>query len=150
MEKLVAWKFRWTRTQKAALRGVSESKWKHANSCIRASLHEAGKNPGDDATPLARLMGTHGGIKGWGPAMASALLAACDPTRFTIADSQAQKTLRALHLMAPATQETDKLFHELFWLPYLDACRHLATVAGLSLREVDQALWAANGRADLP
>jgi hypothetical protein len=36
------------------------------------------------------------------------------------------------------------------WLAYLNACRALAMVTGCSLRDVDRALYRANGRGMLP
>ena len=71
--------------------------------------------------------------------MSSVVLAACRPERFTVADSRALKTLRALGRM----QAGSPGFRQGDWLPYLNACRSLARLCGLSLREVDRALWVA-------
>lgn len=75
----------------------------------------------------------------FGPAMGSVILAACRPGRFTVADSRALKALRGLGRM-PAGPPG---FRRHDWLPYLDACRSLADLCTLSLREVDRALWIA-------
>jgi len=69
--------------------------------------------------------------------MSSMVLAACRPERFTVADSRALKTLRGLGLMPPGPPG----FRLGDWLPYLSACRMLAGQCGLSLRQVDRALW---------
>ncbi|MGO9382467.1 MAG: hypothetical protein ACLP4W_10340 [Mycobacterium sp.] len=36
------------------------------------------------------------------------------------------------------------------WLPYLTACRVLARQCGLTLRQVDRALWIGDGGQALP
>lgn len=78
-----------------------------------------------------------GGIYRFGPAMSSVILAACQPPRFTVADSRALKTLRRLVLMPPGPVR----FRLDDWLPYLTACRKLARTCGLTLRQVNRALW---------
>ena len=78
-----------------------------------------------------------GGIYRFGPAMISVILAACQPPRFTVADSRALKTLRRLVLMPPGPVR----FRLDDWLPYLTACRKLARTCGLTLRQVNRALW---------
>jgi hypothetical protein len=84
------------------------------------------------------------GIYRFGPAMSSVVLAACRPDRFTIADSKALATLRGLGRMPPGPPG----FRLDDWLPYLAACRMLARQCGLSLRQLDRALWV--GAADPP
>lgn len=66
-----------------------------------------------------------------------AVLAACRPGRFTIADSRALATLRGLGRMPPGSPG----FRLADWLPYLRACRILAGQCGQSLRQLDRALW---------
>src|SRR5262249_62148160 len=90
---------------------------------------------GDDAQAVAAVCG----IDRFGPAMGSVVLAACRPGRFTVAASRALKALRGLGRMPagpPGFRPGD-------WLPYLMACRGLAGRCGMSLREVDRALWVA-------
>ena len=65
------------------------------------------------------------------------MLAACRPDKFTVADSRALKTLRGLGLLPPGQPQ----FRLGDWLPHLDVCRMLVGQCGLSLRQVDQALW---------
>ncbi|HXZ70212.1 MAG TPA: hypothetical protein VEH31_04965 [Streptosporangiaceae bacterium] len=76
--------------------------------------------------------------------MGSVLLAACQPGKFTIADSRALKALRALGLM-PHGQPSFRLDD---WPRYLNVCRDLAVRCGTSLRDIDRALWIA--AADAP
>lgn len=78
--------------------------------------------------------------------MGSVVLAACRPGRFTVADSRALATLRRLGRMPPGPLG----FRRGDWLPYLDACRSLASLCGLSLREVDRALWVAADDPNVP
>jgi hypothetical protein len=104
-----------------------------AAAVIRTALASA-----DDYRALAAMAGGAGGIYHFGPAISSVILAACQPRRFTVADSRALKTLRTLGLMPPGP--AGFLLDD--WLPYLTACRMLARTCGLSLREVDRALGA--------
>jgi hypothetical protein len=56
----------------------------------------------DDHEALATMANSGGGIYRLGPAMSSVILAACRPDRFTVADSRALSTLRALGRTRPA------------------------------------------------
>ena len=136
--ELIGWKFGSMAHRRAlAMRGVAPEHWEGragAASLIRDALAES-----DDGNALATVCG----IYRFGPAMGSVILAACRPSRFTIADSRALKTLRTLGRM-PAGPPSFRLAD---WLPYLDACRGLAATCGMSLRDVDRALWVA---ADAP
>jgi hypothetical protein len=137
--ELIGWKFQGMAHRKAlALRGISPDRWDGHNglpgaaAVIRSALASS-----DDCQALAAMAGSVGGIYRFGPAMSSVILAACQPARFTVADSRALETLRGLELMpsGPAGFQLDD------WLPYLTACRTLAQTGGLSLRQVDRALW---------
>lgn len=136
--ELIGWKFGSMAHRRAlATRGVAPERWEGpagAASLIRDALAES-----NDGNALATVCG----IYRFGPAMGSVILAACRPGRFTIADSRALKTLRTLGRM-PAGPPGFRLAD---WLPYLDACRDLANMCGMSLRDVDRALWVA---ADAP
>jgi hypothetical protein len=143
--ELVGWKFQGMAHRKAlALRGISPERWENhddlpgAAAVIRRALASS-----DDYQALA-IMAGGGGIYRFGPAMSSVILAACQPTSFTVADSRALETLRRLRLMPPGPAS----FRLEDWLPYLAACRKLAQTCDLSLRQVDRALWA--GASDSP
>jgi hypothetical protein len=97
-----------------------------------------GLTTSDDHEALATMANSGGGIYRLGPAMSSVILAACRPDRFTVADSRALSTLRALGRTPPGPPG----FRINDWPPYLDACQILAPQGGLSLRQVDRALWA--------
>jgi len=132
--ELIGWKFQSMAHRKAlATRGVSLERWggkDGAAELIRRALAN-----GDDDQALATVCG----IYRFGPAMGSVVLAACRPGRFTVADSRALKALRGLGQMPagpPGFRQGD-------WRPYLMACRGLAGRCGMSLREVDRALWVA-------
>ena len=132
--ELIGWKFGSMAHRKAlAMRGISPQRWAGpdgAAELIRRALADS-----DDANALATVCR----IYRFGPAMGSAVLAACRPERFTVADSRALKALRGLGRMPAGPAD----FRQSDWPPYLDACRNLAALCGLSLREVDRALWVA-------
>jgi hypothetical protein len=115
-----------------AMRGISPERWDGAAVLIRAAL--AASDDQDALDTICR-------IYRFGPAMGSAVLAACRPERFTIADVRALKAVRGLGLMADGPPG----FRLADWVPYLDACRTLAQQCGLRLRDVDRALWVAGG-----
>jgi hypothetical protein len=135
--ELIGWKFGSMAHRRAlAMRGISPQRWAGpdgAAELIRRALAD-----GDDASALVTVCR----IYRFGPAMGSVVLAACRPERFTVADSRALKALRELGRMPTGPAD----FRQSDWLPYLGACRNLAALCALSLREVDRALWvAANG-----
>jgi hypothetical protein len=138
---LIEWKFGGQANRKEqALGGIaSPAAWGHARRCIKKAL--AASSP---TVALDHLLGERGGISGWGPAMASVVLAACRPGVYTIADQRALRTLKALDVFSPHSQDE---FVRLDWLPYLKVCGRLARLGDMSLRDVDQALWAAADRA---
>ena len=97
-------------------------------------------------------------IGGVGPALASTMLMAHDRERFTVIDVRAFKSIQALveagSLSGDGVDSGRLVQGARFtqagtWLAYLHACRALAATTGHSLREVDRALYAANGRAAL-
>ncbi len=71
------------------------------------------------------------GLNGVRTPVASAILTAIDPTRYTILDFRALESL--------GNKSKDRSVH--FYLVYLDACRMLASAHGVSLRDFDRALW---------
>jgi hypothetical protein len=138
---LVEWRFSEPLEEKErALRGVTgpfESG--HARRCIKKALATTGA-----LRALDCLLEESGGIPGWGPAMASAVLAACRPTIYAVADGRALSALRALGLTPP--REDDEFVRGDWW-PYLRTCRSLAASCDVSLRDVTQALRAAGSAA---
>ncbi len=132
--QLIGWKFQSMAHRKAlAMRGISPQRWAGPGGAAELIRHALADN--DDGNALATVCRIHR----FGPAMSSVVLAACRPERFTVADSRALKTLRALGRMQAGSPD----FRQGDWLPYLNACRSLAMLCGLSLREVDRALWVA-------
>jgi hypothetical protein len=113
--------------------GPSESG--HARRCIKKALEAP--NPTE---ALDHLLGDRGGIRGWGPPMASVILAACRPDTYVIADHRAQRSMGSLNLYSSRSE--DEFLPEDWW-PYLRICRKLAKQSDVSLREVVQALTAA-------
>jgi len=138
--QLIGWKFQSMAHRKAlAMRGISPQRWAGPGGAAELIRHALADD--DDGNALATVCR----IQRFGPAMSSVVLAACRPERFTVADSRALKTLRALGRMEPGPPG----FRQGDWLPYLNACRSLARLCGLSLREVDRALWVATNDLSL-
>lgn len=71
------------------------------------------------------------GLNGVGVPVASAILTALDPGRFTIIDFRALETLGV----------TKPNITINFYLLYLNECRKIAKENGVSLRTLDRALW---------
>jgi hypothetical protein len=98
-------------------------------------------------------------ILGFGPALASAMLMAYDRERFTVIDVRAFRSIVLVVRTGSLTGrdvdpdplvQSARFSHARTWLAYLSACRALATVTGCSLRNVDRALYQANGQDTLP
>lgn len=142
---IVEWRFanQSDRMAKAFAAVESPSTWGHARRCIKRALADP-----NASSALDHLIGERQGVPGWDPPVASALLAACRPKRYAVADERSLRSLKALGLYpAPTTSE----FLREDWWPYLTRCRQLARDTGLSLRSVEQALWAAADHApELP
>ncbi len=85
-------------------------------------------------------------IRGIGPAVASAILTVCYPNEFTVLDSRVWETLnqmsvKGLPMRYPCSIEE--------YLQYCQACQRLADQVGVSLRDLDRALWAKSWEDDL-
>jgi len=142
---LIQWRFADQADLRAqALHGIDgPAAWGHARRCIKKALAEA-----SSTGALDHLLGEHGGVPGWGPAMASVVLAACRPHTYTVADRRAVRSLVALGRFSP---HSGGEFVRADWYPYLSACREIAEICGVPLRTVDQALWAgADAAPELP
>ena len=107
----------------------------HAKRCITRALKETSAT-----RALDHLLGERGGAPGWGPTIASAVLAACSPDTYLVADERALWTLSALGLFTPASSDS---FVPADWWPYLGVCRGLASNSQMPLRAVGQALRVA-------
>jgi thermostable 8-oxoguanine DNA glycosylase len=85
-------------------------------------------------------------VKGIGIPIASAILSVCYPTRFTVLDYRAWKTLEQASVEGiPEHPPRDAQSY----LQYCEACRRFADRMGLSLRRLDHALWTRNWEDDL-
>lgn len=87
-----------------------------------------------DRASIALLMG----LRGVRAPMASAILTAIDPERFTVVDKLALKSLK---------QQRSDLTPS-FYVAYLKFCRATAQEQGLSLRDLDRALWQYSNRRE--
>lgn len=84
-------------------------------------------------------------IPGAGPAGASALLAAHNPSRYTVMDVRAIRSLAALKLWS---EQQGTRASCLMWPDYLATCRDIAQRTNRPLRSVDRALWSARGQIE--
>lgn len=82
-------------------------------------------------TPEALAVGVLTALNGIGIPMASAILTAINPARYTVFDYRALESLGVENWPESIR----------FYVAYLNACRKLASVHGKSLRNLDRALW---------
>ena len=82
----------------------------------------------DEAARIAALLA----LDGVGVPTASTLLYAAHPADYPILDVRALESLGV---------KSRSVYPVGFWLAYLEACRGLASRAGVSLRTLDKALW---------
>ena len=85
-------------------------------------------------------------IHGIGLPMASAILAICYPGEFTVLDYRAWNSLQELDVPELPAKPPHNVPT---YLQYCQMCRDLAEKLGLSLRDLDRALWARNWEKDL-
>lgn len=83
----------------------------------------------DEAARLAHLLS----LRGVGVPIASALLHCAFPSLYPILD------YRAVEALGEPKRRTS--YTAAFWLSYVERCRRLAADAGVSMRELDKALW---------
>ena len=133
--ELVDWKFQSMAHRRAlAMRGISPERWEGQGGVadlIRQALADTDR---DDEGALMTL--PHLSLR---PGHGKRDTRRVPPWQLHGRHSRALKALRGLGQMPtgpPGFQRHD-------WLPYLDACRSLADLCALSLREVDRALWIA-------
>lgn len=142
---LINWKWgNYPPGRSRSLRGV-DADWDHANGCIERALTQAGA---DDGAAVDALRGNSRGIPNWQTAMASVVLAACRPTLYTVVDSRALHTLMLLEGRSPSEMRKVKMFPRRRWPGYLSTCRELSAKLDVRLRDLDRALWAADGREE--
>lgn len=104
---------------------------------VRSALQEP-----DEAVALATLVE----LRGVKARMASAILAVFRPERYTIMDWRAWESLIAHGLLS----DQQGLNWQAAWPGYLAECRRIAETNQVTLRELDRALWAAQGAVGLP
>ena len=109
----------------------------HVVSTVRSALRAKG-----DAAALARVE-TLNGVKA---RTGSALLAIFRPERFTVMDWRARQTLEAFGYL----QDLHRASWTNVWPDYMSLCRDIASRTGVSLRDLDRALWSAQGSTHNP
>jgi hypothetical protein len=146
VEELIDWKWQGYRPQRSRAIQGADRNWDHASGRIARALAEA--NAG---TAIDTLRGPTGGIPNWQTAMASVVLAACRPERYTIADSRALRTMMLLEDEPSHAINNTRYFPRFRWESYLGICHELGRVLRVPLRDLDRAFWAAAGqRAPAP
>lgn len=80
------------------------------------------------------------GLNGVAVPVASALLHFAVPDRYPILD------YRALALLGDERRRTQ--YTVAFWLDYVERCQAIACAAGVSIRELDKALWRDSRESD--
>ena len=106
-------------------------------STVRSALRAK-----DDAAALARVE-TLNGVKA---RTGSALLAIFRPDRYTVMDWRARETLEAFGYL----EELRRASWTNVWPAYMSLCRDIASRTGVSLRDLDRALWSAQGSTHGP
>jgi len=131
---IVTWKSNRTKTK--IMSGLANSGWS-----VPSLMHEvnAATNPQAKVGALLRVWGI-------GLALASAILTVCYPEEYTVLDYRAWEVLcesgvEDLPRRYPLTVEE--------YLQYCRACQRLAADKGVSLRDLDRALWAKSWEDDL-
>lgn len=119
---------------------------------VKGGLAEAGKTPSElmlqvsQAPMPSEKLDTLTQVRWIGLHIASAILAVCYPEEFTVLDYRAWNTatrlsIAGLPLRHPQNRRT--------YLQYCRACRDFAQRLGISLRDLDRALWASDWESDL-
>jgi thermostable 8-oxoguanine DNA glycosylase len=131
---IVAWKSNRTKTK--IRKGLDD-----AGKTVQGLMKEVAQaaTPRDKVEVLLRVWGI-------GLAIASAILTVCNPDEFTVLDYRAWDVLEGASLQGlredyPVTPDE--------YLNYCRVCRQLAEQVGMSLRDLDRALWAKSWRDDL-
>lgn len=104
---------------------------------VRSALEEP-----DEAVALATLVE----LRGVKARMASAILVVFRPERYTVMDWRAWESLTRHGLLS----DLQGMNWQAAWPGYLVECRRIADANRISLRELDRALWAAQGEVGLP
>jgi hypothetical protein len=131
---IVIWKSNRTKTkikQGLAAAGLS----------VEALMHEVSRagGPADKVETLLRIYGI-------GLSIASAILTICYPDEFTVLDYRAWESLQELGVDGLPPKEP---YDTPTYLQYCQVCQDLARRLGLSLRDLDRALWAHSWKKDL-
>jgi hypothetical protein len=142
VEELISWKWGgYAPGRKRARDGISTN-WGQASRCIRSALRR-GASP---SQAIDSLREKAGGVPGWQTSMSSVVLAACRPSIYSVADSRALKTIKLLKGYSQKDIDSTAWFPPSWWTPYISTCQALSQNLGVSLRNLDRALWASKGR----
>jgi hypothetical protein len=142
VDAIISWKWQSYPARRSQSRQGVDSNWDHASRCISAALEAT-----DGGEAVDALRWPTGGIPKWQTSTASAVLAACRPDTYTVADSRALRTMLTVR-GHPDEVGTIRSFPRGQWHAYLADCQQLARELSLRLRDIDRAFWAAAGRRE--
>jgi hypothetical protein len=145
VSELIDWKWsNYAGKRIPAHNGIAGAKWAEAKRSIETALSATTATEAMDALVEPPKGGA--GIEGWKTPLSSALLTACRPDRYPLADSQAFKSIKRLNGTSDHHIAATVQFPRRRWESYVKECRDLSARVGCTLRELDQALWASSGR----
>jgi sarcosine oxidase delta subunit len=139
--ELINWKWQSYPAKRSKSRNGVDADWAHAEGCIRRALAATA-----DGVAVDELRWRKEGIPNWETAMASVILAACRPDRYTVVDTFAHRTLMLLDGASRQQIDRQDWFQRGYWEHHLETCRELTAALGVSLRDLDRAFWVSNGR----
>jgi hypothetical protein len=119
--------YRWKSTRSVG--HLARNKPQDIDQCLKQAVEAGDENAA--MTALVRVSAKQTGLHGVQVPVASAILTAIDPKRFTVID---YKALDSLGHPQPSPNID-------FYLEYLSACRDIATAQNIGLRTLDRALW---------
>lgn len=123
----------------------SKTNIKRGLAAARTSATELMSQVSEAPTALAKLDALVR-IPGIGLAIASAILTVCYPEQFTVLDYRAWDTAKKERIGGLPDREPQTPTE---YLQYCQACQRFAARLGMSLRDLDRALWAKSWERDL-
>jgi len=136
LQKIMEWKNPFYGTKKNSENNREEKVKKITSECF-----EKLKNREDDASTIKSVLNSLKKLEGVGISVASAILMAYNPEKFTPID---WRVWNALFLLCELDRPYPKNLKKDDYIEYLKACRKLARKLNIDLRTLDRALWTAS------
>jgi len=133
LKKIVKWK---NRRDKYSAKNSNSDVQEITSECF-----EKLKNRENDASTIKRVLNSLKKLEGVGISVASAILMAHNPEKFTPID---WRVWNALFLLCELDRPYPKNLKKDDYIEYLKACRKLARKLNIDLRTLDRALWIAS------